>query len=1122
MMARSPWLAIWGAVLACLMVVVGIRMGGSVSGVRLLVVNAAYEPVDSAQLQYRGPVGGHMNMTRGSGFQFPLLPMGDYHLRIDSSGFEPYYWRQRLDSRLQHQLLLIRLNPIQRVTKAVPFTSRVTLGRPLLIQLDANLNDSLYWVVYRLKSPLILNEQWVMADLTRVLRRQPISHDLNPSEWKVSWRGFLDSTQVIREGSSVMPVHVPFDQPGLYVIEFITKRQGVRFQPIRYPILVTPFVALQVDDGRLFFVRASDSTIAGGVLFKSKLVGESLQLTRAMTIHQFNQSQKPLQNTDAILFKSADGFVDVLPYSSKGKGGGMVGLLVTDRLHRWNTWVMPSGQAGTLRLIDEKTNQVQIGKEAITLAFTNGVAKLPALNGQSGWELFSRGGKGGVTLFWGHKKEGGQNGYVMPTGNQAMVMKGGQPSFIPVLAPSGTPWACYLGTRTVAQGVVEKGRVSLTIDSVGLVLPADAELRVGGLPPIPLRIWHPSGHPSDMGKWGVRILNPLVMVGDVLTIMTQSDRVTRVWLAFPTEWGMPGEWITVGPTVQYRTYRIRYPSKWGAVVTITGIRDSELDTERIPVHAMVMPTHTPPDRLLGVTSEVVPNQDINFTWQKSDKTGSRLTWVGFSIQRPMIPDLMAQVGGGVVRLPVQLLGVWQDSFNQLRDQRFRVRVPNQSGFLSVISLHDRDGDGITQSVTIIPVGKTVSIGMPTIRVFRPLDRLLLPIQIVNHTPIAMTATLNVLTNTGVRYQRAFRLDTGRQVKFVWLVVPAMAQSSQMRVRVTIQTPRHRHTHVSRFWVHPVRLPLARWEVPVMDQPERVPAFVSANGVLGWTGNADVVMAFRRLARSPISQSDGADWVWQTGVSGAMHGLSDSGIRWLQRQQAQRWAYLTHIGMRSPIPTPLNQVLTVRHNAHLPPLSLATLMTNQPNSRQEWLNWTMAGRLLIPQFASRYSELMATLATQMARWPVLQPTWGDDWGSVGGGLALRHGLRHTLPGKPLWQSFVHSGIPSQSVLIGRPFLRPVSWAPIQVTWGRIPSGIVMNITGLPLESEVVIPLPTGASQVMTQGGFGQVSGDLYHIWGVQNGKVTIFFPNIPRSKRVPSVGWVRTEDLHYFMIPEGDL
>jgi len=1108
-----PWVAVWGAIVASLLLLGGLRWGGSVRGIRLVVVSESYVPIHSLNLHYRGPVGGRLVSRRGEPFRLPQLPIGEYHFRVDADGYAPYDWRQRLSQSLDGQTLLIRLSGLKRHSRVSPVSTRVLWGDPVKIKIEDPSLTYLKVTVYRSHTDsLNFSDGRTSYYLSKVLRRDPLTDVLTPKEWVKIWQQKISPAAWASSNHQVHDAQltIPFERPGLYVLEWTVGKGGQRYEPVRYVMLVSPYAAWQESGGRLFWVNPDNTAPVDGMLYRVRLEGDGIQLHRVMTVAQYNQGMRRLSGADAVFFKGQDGGMDIMPYHANDPVASVPVIPIMDQDNTSWVWVLPSGEQGRLHLQDDQLYRVMAGNQMLKLSVTNGVAMGRDIQGQSSWQLGFRGGVvPRMAWQWSTPSPAVDRHPVAPY----VIEEGGT---VPVSSPDGVPWVCDMGTQRVAEGVVVQGKVTLQPGIWPPSLPADATIRVGSGNAMQVRVWAKGGHPADMGALGVRVLTPWVAIGDPLVIMTQSERSHRVWVSFPSEWGIKGTWLPVGPTPRRFTFQVRYPARPHARVVVTGLHNREWVSSSWRVNTLIRPTlQTPPTPV--IPTSLVPGSQFQLSWPVSSRTGGRLTWVGFSSHRPVVPSLVSYhrpVSHGV-RLPFKTIAVSYDAFNSLRDQRMTIQVPKQQGFVTIVTLHDDRDDGVTQSVWVLPVGRNLSLYAPPIHHVRPLDRVQWPVTIANDTHGQLPVDVMVWCDRFHYRARHVLPAQSRVVIPVTIPIPSVPTQRRVPVLVKIKgggTVLHQTVTMG---VHPLQLPLAVWQVPMIDDPAAWEGFVAQYGPVWRTGHPAVVGLWRQLGRAPISAFDGAERAWQLQ---AMPSLPPAMGAWQAVQRERQRAVLG--GGTGWLSDPLNGAIQAwrGHGGKLTWLSSMVLGDDPVLVGEQWNGW-VASQLAVPVLSERYPELVGVLVARRAQWPVPMPALATEMTSVGAAMAMYRHRRLTWTKSPEWEVSTHNRVHSPGVWVATPRLQPMIWRSVAVSWQRQADTLWLTVSGVQRGAHLVIPWPTGATGAVVVGGQWQSAGGVVHIWDVGSDPVMIGFPRALRASRLPSVGWVRDDERGYFVIPE---
>ncbi|NDD67102.1 hypothetical protein EBZ35_05580 [bacterium] len=941
-------------------------------------------PIQSLNMHYRGPVGGRLSSRRGDAIMMPQLPIGDYHFRVDADGYAPYYWRQRLSQSLTGQTILIRLSGLTRQSRISPVSTRVVWGDAVKVQLADPSLTFLKVTMYRSNTDhLDFSEGRTSYYLSKVLRRDPLTDLISPKEWVKVWQQKISAATWSSPNRQVRDVSlsVPFPRPGLYVLEWTAGKGAVRHEPVRYVMLVSPYAVWQESGGRLFWVNPANTAPVAGMLYRVRLEGDGIQLQQVMTVTQYNQSMRRLSGADAVFFKGQDGGMDMIPYHANDPVASVPVIPISDDGRPSMVWLLPSGEQGRLHLQDERSYRVRVGDRMLHLSFTNGVAMGQGIRGHSSWQL---GFRGGMTPRMGWQLPSQPVGLdPMPLASYVIEEYGS----VPVSHPDGSQWACYVGHHVIAEGVVSQGKVVLPSGMWPLPLPVDAVLRVASdSVGLPVRVWPTGGYPGDMDALGVRVLTPWVSIGEPLEIMTQSSRSHRVWVTFPSEWGLNGMWLPVGPTPRRFSFPVRHPARSHARVVITGLINRQWVSSVWRVDTLIRrPQHPPPVPILPTSLH--PGSQVQLSWPLSSRTGARLTWVGFSTQRPVVPSLVSYqfpLSHGV-RLPFKTIAVSYDSFNSLRDQRMTIQVPKERGYVTIVTLHDDREEGVTQSVWVLPVGRTLSMDVPVIHHARPLDKVHLPVTIANDTHGPSRVEVMVWSDR-FHYRATHEvLPRSRAVVLVTIPIPPLPTPRRLPVLVKIKGGGTVLHHTVTIGVQPLRLPLAVWQVPMIDDPAQWAGFSARYGQVWRTGHPDVMRLFQQLGRAPISAMDGAERVWQLEQ---IQTLPPELAGWQAIQTDRRRAIVK--GPTGWLSDPINGSIQAWRGDRADRGELAWFAPMVLDGSPVWIgeqwNWWVASQLAVSMLSKRYPEVVGVLMARRTQWPVLVPTLATDTTSVGALMA----------------------------------------------------------------------------------------------------------------------------------------
>lgn len=649
-----------------------IQSGGGSATISLRAVDATTTPIKACQLQYWGPVVGHVNSSESREIRLPRIPEGNYHFLIQSPGFQERQWRQRVTQKMNDTTLLVRLNVAKPSAPFRPVRFQTPVDSPVRILSDIAQKRLTRVRIrcYRMNAAINLADRGQLDLLRSVAEASPIRETLPSPKWTLVWEDYLTVTGGIRtvtDGSSLRSFRIPglskhhelsstFSHSGIYTLEMTAASDRGLFDPIQYPILVSPYLVFRDKNRHIHWIDAHTKILEQGTLYAATIGGDGLQIRRIANLKQYNHSPGSVPGARFLILSNGASGITLLPNSE------LTAKNADGELWIYGDNAQSPSQSVVMVLTSDITHHLpQFGKSE-SLGVTGPdrdrrINKLQVTHGVGTTEIDR-----------------------IPRSEMIVIKRQDTSRRLFIRLPaSNTGWEGQFSAPYTGNAAVLTGPVAGVTDQ------------------------------------------PNYAIGDSVKLTVSADILQPVFVEFPEALGGGEIWIKRGAAQKILTRVVVSNPSRGAFVKMTTIENRQLKTQLIPIPLRrdgLVPTaefviDTDELRPGGIAHLKIRNAPSNLGVSGRHYVIASVATKSVSFSPPPIGDWVRQVvlkrSSIAVRWPLPLLGAAQAWFDGNDPADVEFQIPNITGELVVLLISQIEGVGIQQKVYRIPIRRPIEV-----------------------------------------------------------------------------------------------------------------------------------------------------------------------------------------------------------------------------------------------------------------------------------------------------------------------------------------------------------------------------------------------------------------------------
>ncbi len=172
-----------------------------------------------------------------------------------------------------------------------------------------------------------LADPTVLSLLKSVAEASPRQETLPSPRWTLVWEDYLTVTGGVRtlgNGVNARSFRIPglgqypelrcsFSHSGLYTLEITAASDSGLFDPIQYPVLVSPYLVFQDNNRHIHWLDSDKNTPVNGTVYAATVFGEGLQIRRIANLNQYNHSPVSVPGARFLILSNGSNGVTIIP-----------------------------------------------------------------------------------------------------------------------------------------------------------------------------------------------------------------------------------------------------------------------------------------------------------------------------------------------------------------------------------------------------------------------------------------------------------------------------------------------------------------------------------------------------------------------------------------------------------------------------------------------------------------------------------------------------------------------------------------------------------------------------------------------------------------------------------------